>query len=203
MQRRGVDSLFRHDSEGCATRVTTEMDVSMEIIRLVLGVARLGDAGLFGWWRSRSYTSAGQYVLGSAFPRTWLLSALEGSVLSAAARHRETFTRPTAVHLFSSHLPALTWALGWLQAQKVHGEVDGLIAELRGWDRISGPRALAEWAGVTPPEGEILVQERRLGTLRPSDLARPEQQKRLIRILTACYTDQGEDVRFPCFELIT
>ena len=185
-------------------RVATEMAFStpMEVIRLVLGVARLGDADIFGWWQSRSYTPAGAYVLGGALPRTWLLSALEGSVLSAAARHREAFARLTAIHLFSSHLPALTWALGWLRTQKVHGEADGLIAELRGWDRISGLRALAEWAGVTPPEGEILVQERRLGTLRPSDLARPEQREQVIRILAACYTDQGEDVRFPCFELI-
>lgn len=175
----------------------------MEVIRLVLGVARLGDVDVFGWWRSRSYTPAGQYVLGGALPRTWLLSALEGSVLSAAARHREAFTRPTAVHLFSSHLPALTWALAWLRAQKVAGEGDGLVAELRVWNRATGPRKLTAWAGVVAPEGEVLVQERRLGTLRPADLAEPEQRERVIRILAACYADQGEDVRFPCFELIS
>lgn len=185
-------------------RVSAEMGTPahMDVIRLVLGVARLGDVDLLGWWHSHSYTPAGNYVLGNALPRTWLLSALEGSVLSAAARHREAFSRPTAVHLFSGHLPALNWALGWLRAQKVAGEANGLIDELRVWDRASGPRTLAAWAGVASPRGEILVQERRLGTLHRGDLARPEERERVIRILAACYADQGEDLRFPCFELI-
>jgi len=173
-----------------------------DIVRIVLGVARLGDMDLFGWWRSRSYTPAGRYVLEEALPRTWLVSALEGSLLSAAARHAEVLTRPTAVHLFSSHLPALRWALGWLREQKVGGGHNGLIAELRGWNRSSAARVLAGWIGAPPPTGEILAQERRVGTLYRRDLARPEETVRVSRILAACYTDQGENLRFPCFEMV-
>lgn len=173
-----------------------------DIVRIVLGVTRLGDMDLFGWWRSRSYTPAGQYVLGGALPRTWLVSALEGSLLSAAARHAEVLTRPTAVHLFSSHLPALRWALGWLREQKVEGERDGLLAELRSWDRSSAPRVLTGWIGTLPPAGETLAQERRVGTLRSDDLLRPERVVRAIRVLAACYTDQDENLRFPCLELL-
>ena len=175
---------------------------SPDVIRLILGVTRLGDVDVFDWWHSRSYTEAGRYVLGNALPRTWLLSALEGSVLSAAVRHREAFTRPTAVHLFSGHLPALPWALAWLRAQKVRREVDDLVTELQSWNRTSGPRTLTEWARVAPPAGEVVLQEHRVGTLRPSDLADPEQRERVIRILAACYANQGEDLKFPCFELI-
>lgn len=177
--------------------------VFADVVRITLAVARLGDADLFGWWRSRSYTPAGQYVLGTALPRTWLVSALEGSLLSAALRHAELLTRPSAVHLFSSHLPALRWALGWLREQKVSGGMNGLIAELRGWDQTSARRALAEWARVPPPPGETLAQERRMGTLRASDLAEPEGILRVVQALAAGYTDQGETVRLPCFELVS
>lgn len=185
-----------------STAGTPETPTLTEIVRIVLGVVRLGDADLFGWWRSRSYTAAAQYVLGSAAPRTWLVSALEASLLSAAIRHAEVLTRPTAVHLFSSHLPALRWALGWLREQKAGGAHNGLVAELRGWERMWAAQRLAEWVAASPPTGEILGQERRVGTLRSRDLANLGGTARVIRTLAACYTDQDEDLRIPCFEMV-
>ncbi|MER3411386.1 MAG: BrxE family protein, partial [Thermoleophilia bacterium] len=47
------------------------------VVRLVLGVARLGESDLFGWWRSRGLGEAGRYVLGGWLPRTWQRAALE------------------------------------------------------------------------------------------------------------------------------
>jgi hypothetical protein len=44
-----------------------------QVMNLVLGVARLGEAGLRGWWQSHGLDQAGQYVLGGHardLPRT-------------------------------------------------------------------------------------------------------------------------------------
>ena len=76
------------------------------VIDLLLGVARLGEAGLRGWWQSHGLDQAGQYVLGGSFPRTWRCAALELAIASAKRRHEETLGRPTALHLFSDELPS-------------------------------------------------------------------------------------------------
>jgi hypothetical protein len=88
-------------------------------IRLLLAVARLGEADLFGWWNSRGFSEAGRYVLGGAFPRTWVADALELAVLSAAARHEHELKRPTAIHLFSDQFPWKRLAHHWLAGQAV------------------------------------------------------------------------------------
>jgi len=40
-------------------------------VRLVLGVARLGEADLRGWWSCHGLDKVGSFVLKRAFPRTW------------------------------------------------------------------------------------------------------------------------------------
>ena len=57
-----------------------------EAVRLVLGVARLGEADLRGWWNCHGLDKEGSFVLKRAFPRTWQPAALELDVLSAAAK---------------------------------------------------------------------------------------------------------------------
>jgi len=171
-------------------------------VRLVLAVARLGEADLFGWWRSRGLGEAGRYVLGEGLPRTWVLAALEGDVLSAAARHEEMFGRRDALHLFSDELPAKRLTLSWLRERKVEGEADGLLEELRGWSRESAVGRLREWAGAPPPAGEVLGQVRRLGTVTSEELLDGEERTReVVRALAAAYTDNPADLRFPYFDL--
>jgi len=57
--------------------------------RLVVAVARLGEADLAGWWRSHGLDSVGEYVLPDLFPRTAIVAGAELAVLSAAKRHAD------------------------------------------------------------------------------------------------------------------
>jgi hypothetical protein len=188
------------DEWGIQTRIEL-LASEGEIVRLVLGVARAGEADLFGWWRSRGLTEAGEYVLGGALPRTWVLSALEADILSAAARHDEVLGRPTALHLFSDALPAKRWALNWLREHKVEGDPDGLLSQLRAWDRQAARRDLEAWSGVKPAAGELLGQGRRLGTLSGDDLGNAEHVEAALRQLSAAYADDSDEMRFPYFDL--
>ncbi len=85
--------------------------VSEEASRLVLGVARLGEMDLAGWWSTHGLDHTGRYVLAKAFKRTWRSAALELDLVSAARRHDDALTgRRTALHLFSDELPFRRWA---------------------------------------------------------------------------------------------
>ncbi len=170
-------------------------------VRLVLGVARLGEADLFGWWRSHGLGEAGQYVLGQSLPRTWFLTAFEGDILSAAARHEEVLGRRDALHLFSDQLPAKRLTLGWLRAQKVEGQVDSLLQELRGWSRERAIAKLREWTGAPPRAGEVLGQVCRLGAVTAEDLDDQERVQGVVRALAAAYADNSANLRFPYFDL--
>jgi hypothetical protein len=172
------------------------------LVKLLLAVARTGEADLFGWWSSHGLTEAGEYVLGSAWPRTWQWSALEADVLSATVRHEEVFGRPTALHLFSDQLPAKAWAISWLREHKVAGSVDGFLARLRGWNREAALRDIAEWAGVRPPKGDVLAEGRKLGVVSEEELKALERVDAVIRLLAAAYSDQPEAFRFPYFDLV-
>lgn len=171
------------------------------LTRLVLAVARLGEADLFGWWRSRGLSEAGAYVLGSALPRTWAWSALEADVLSAALRHDQGLGRATAIHLFSDRLPAKRWAMSWLWEQKIAGSTNGFFARIRGWSRETALKDLAAWIGVPPPRGEVLVEGLRLGSLSRRELASRERLEFIIHTLTAAYLDQPGELRLPYFDL--
>ena len=57
-------------------------------IRLVLGVARLGEKDLRGWWKGHAIDRTGQYVLSGIFRRTWKPAALELDVAAASRMHR-------------------------------------------------------------------------------------------------------------------
>jgi len=170
--------------------------------KLLLGIARLGEADMFGWWRSRGLTEAGEYVLGGTLPRTWYWSALEGDVLSAAARHQEVLGRATAIHLFSDLLAVKARAMGWLREQKVIGNTDGFLSHIRGWDQEVACREIAEWAAIKPPKGEILAEGHRIGRLSEEDLKEPDRWEGAVRMLAAAYVDRPHDLRFPYFNLV-
>lgn len=69
-----------------------------EAIRLVLGVARLGEQGLRGRWRSHGLGKGGQYVLATVFPRTAKPAApIGGCWITVAMPGTPTMTRQALV----------------------------------------------------------------------------------------------------------
>src|SRR5680860_350034 len=98
--------------------MTPDTPNTPDIVRLVLGVARLGENDLRGWWRGHALDDTGQYVLSSMFRRTWRPAALQLDISVAARMHDELLGRSTALHLFSDLLPCRRWATGWLAEQK-------------------------------------------------------------------------------------
>jgi hypothetical protein len=77
--------------------------------RLVLGVARLGERSLRGWWRTYGLDPAGRYVLEELYPPTWRSAALELDISSVTVAHDELLDGPTALHLFSDRVRGLGW----------------------------------------------------------------------------------------------
>lgn len=181
--------------------VSAALPNASSTIRLTLAVARLGEADLFGWWRSRGLTETGRFVLGSGLPRTWRLAAMEGAVLSAATRHEEMFGRPDALHLFSDELPAKRLTLSWLRERKVEGDTDGLLSELSAWSKDVAVKQLLEWAGAPPPAGEVLGPVRRLGTIGPGELEDEARVEEALRQLAAAYALDPGDLRYPYLDL--
>ncbi|HUP73017.1 MAG TPA: BrxE family protein [Acidimicrobiales bacterium] len=175
-------------------RTTTELDrIARDGCRLLLGVARLGDRDIRGWWRSSAMDrDVGRFVLGNTFPRTARLAGAELVVLSAARRHRQVLERPNAVHLFSDRLHFYRWTTAWIAEQKT-GVVDQLIDELEAWtDADVASAALADWVGVPPPSAETVAGALNLGRIPASDLDDPERVLILARSMAACYVTMSE-----------
>lgn len=160
---------------------------------LVLAVARLGETGLRGWWRSHGLGQAGRYVLGGAFPRTWRSTALELDLLSAARLHDTVLARPGAVHVFSDRLPFRRTAAGWLAELKT-APAHPLIDRIESWDLAAAERDLREWAGP-PGQVEPLGQGLLVGEVSSVDLESPDSLIELARRLASMYVDLGPDFR--------
>lgn len=170
-----------------------------EAVRLVLGIARLGEQGLRGWWRSHGLGKGGQYVLATAFPRTAKSAALELDIISAGHRHEDLLGRSTALHLFSRACPFRRWAEAWLAEQKTLAP-DALFNQLASWDLENALSSLRDWAGDSPdgePVGECLL----LGQLSDDELTDGESSVRYAKLLAAAYLDQGSNLRPPYFDL--
>jgi len=127
------------------------------VVRLVLGVARLGEKDLRGWWKGHAIDRTGQYVLSSMFRRTWKPAALELDVAAASRMHQELLGRSTALHLFSDLLPFRRWAIGWLAEQKTAPEPDSILDPLQRWTGDDSTETLRFWCGAAePPPAEPL-----------------------------------------------
>ncbi len=170
-------------------------------LRLVLGVCRLGDADLAGWWSSHGLDEVGEYVLADLFPRTWRASALQLSLLSASKRHYDFLPdRPNIVHLFSDRLGVALRAREFLAELKTGGDEE-VFDTLQGWtSRSSAEASLKDWAGPTP-EGERVGQALRVGVLSADAMADPEQQESAARLLAASFLGQAGELLIPYFDV--
>src|SRR3954454_18090883 len=146
--------------------MTPDTPDTPDIVRLVLGVARLGENDLRGWWRGHALDRTGQYVLSTMFPRTWRQAALQLEISAAARMHDELLGRSTALHLFSDLLPFRRWATGWLAEQKTAVEPEPFLDELQDWTDDAATSAMRAWCiGVDSTRGEELGDGLRLGEL--------------------------------------
>ena len=179
-------------------RLATEVD---GIVRLVLGVARLGEADLRGWWSCHGLDRVGSYVLSRSLPRTWRSAALELDILSARRRHDDALSgRASALHLFSDELPFRRWASAWLAEQKTAPAVDELLTELESWDDSAATRRLGEWAGE-PEWGEALGDGLLLGRVARPDPDDEVAYSALARRFAAAYRGLDGTFRAPYFDL--
>lgn len=170
-------------------------------VKLVLGIARLGEADLAGWWGSHGLDRAGRYVLARSFRRTWRPAALELDVEGAARRHDDaTAGRRTALHLFSDEFPFRRWATAWLAEQKTATEPSGLFDELAAWDLVVGRAAIESWSGP-PPKAELVGDGLRLGGLTRAEADEPDSLGPVARLLAASYLSIEGPFRVPYFDL--
>jgi hypothetical protein len=180
-------------------RVSTTASGTDDAIGLVLGVARLGEQGLRGWWRSHGLGKGGQYVLSRSFPRTGRAAALELDILSATHRHNDLLERSSALHLFSSAFPFRRWAEAWLSEQKTLAP-DPLFDELAGWDLDHALETLRSWAGDSA-RGEQVGEGLLLGQVTQAELDDHDQLLPYARLLAGAYLDQDASLRPPYFDL--
>jgi hypothetical protein len=169
---------------------------------LVLGIARLGEPELVGWWDAHGLGRVGSYVLGDLFRwRTARASGLELDVLSASSRHEQILDRPTALHLFSDWLPFRHLALAWLAERKTAGP-DPLLDRLAAWDLGRAKRDLAEWTAGAQPSAEVVGPGLLLGVLTQMELNDEVMLSSVAKHLCAAYLDQGAELRPPYFDLV-
>jgi hypothetical protein len=183
--------------------MTPDSPNTLDAVRLVLGVARLGEIDLRGWWQGHALDRTGQYVLSSMFRRTWRPAALQLDISAAARMHDELLGRTTALHLFSDLLPFRRWATSWLAEQKTTENGHDLLATLEAWDLDQAISALRDWCDpVDPASGESLGNGHLLGRLDGDQLEDPELLMQTVRRLGASYLNQTGAVRPPYFDLV-
>jgi hypothetical protein len=177
--------------------------VTAEAVRLVLGLARLGEKDLRGWWNGHAIDRTGQYVLSGMFPRTWRSAALELDVAAATRMHEGLLGRSTALHLFSDRLPFRRWASGWLAEQKTAPLPDPLLSILEGWHLGDSTEEMRLWCGNgTAVRGEALGDGLRLGRLTLAQTADSVSALSAAKVLAAAYLEQSGPLRPPYFDLV-
>lgn len=182
--------------------MSTDTTATTEVVRLVLGIARLGENDLRGWWKGHALDRTGQYVLSGMFRRTWRPAALELDVAAASRMHEELLGRSTALHLFSDLLPFRRWATGWLAEQKTTPEPDPLLDVLEEWSMQKSTDTLRSWCGAARQgPGDPLGDGLLLGRLTTSEIDDPTVLQDVARSLAEAYLDQTDPLRPPYFDL--
>lgn len=184
----------------CTLVASRSVSSPVSSVRLLLSVARLGEADLSAWWSSRGLSEVGEYLLTDLFPRTWAIAGAELAVLSAAKRHHDALPdRDDVVHLFGEPLPAFAHTLGWLAELKTGGDTE-FLDELRSWSTADAVTAI-QAADRPSTSGERIGATLRLGTLPAAALADPEEVEATAQTLAAAYAGQGSDLAVPYFDL--
>jgi hypothetical protein len=174
-----------------------------DVVALVVGVARLGERSLRGWWRTYGLDAAGKYVLEELFPRTWRPVAIELDIASATAVHDELLGRPTALHLFSDYLPFRRWAAAWLAEQKTVEPPDDLLETMVGWDVDAAITAIrGQTAAAQPSDAERVGRGLLLGRISRAELADGSTVIDLSKRLAAAYLDQSDELYPPYLDLV-
>jgi len=182
--------------------MTAETLDTADAVRLVLGVARLGENDLRGWWQGHAMDRTGRYVLSGMFRRTWRPAAIELDMAAAARMHNELLGRPTALHLFSDLLPFRRWAAGWLAEQKTTEETNPLLSTLEAWTTETALESVRAWSEQSQaPRGECLGDGLLVGRMTAIELAEASTLKSAAQVLAAAYLDQTEPLRPPYFDL--
>lgn len=173
----------------------------VKLARLLLGVARLGDGDLCGWWRSNLMDpDVGPFTLGNAFPRTSGIAAAELLLLSAARRHDHVVDRAHLLHVFSPALRARRLVAGWLAEAKSGPsppQVDELLRELCSWRDVDvGWAALRSWVGAdavrVASEGVERTGVVELPEVTTIDLVDDEALLEFVREMAAVYIGRAQ-----------
>jgi hypothetical protein len=181
--------------------ITETLDTA-DAVQLVLGVARLGENDLRGWWQGHAMDRTGRYVLSGMFRRTWRSAALELDLAAATRMHNELLGRPTALHLFSDLLPFRRWAVSWLAEQKTSEKMDPLLSMLEAWTAETATESVRAWSGQSQvPRGEHLGEGLLVGRMTAIELADASTLKNTAKVLAAAYLDQTGPLRPPYFDL--
>lgn len=179
---------------GRSTTLPTAVKPTLAV-RIVLGVARLGEADLEGWWSSQGMNPAVRFTL-AGFRRTAKVVGAELALLSATRRHRQIIPRDSAVHLFSPYLPFAGWARAYLAEQKTSGE-SPIIDELLGWSTADVARSqLQEWGA------EVTLAAHDGASVRPAELHEPAVLGGLLVRFTQSYVVQRGELSVPYVDLV-
>jgi len=171
-------------------------------VRLVLGIARLGENDLCGWWNGHAIDRTGRYVLSGMFRRTWRPAALELDVAAATRMHGQLLGRLTALHLFSDRLPFRRWAVGWLAEQKTVTKAHQLLEVLENWTLKEAVESIRTWtAGAALSRAEPLGEGLLLGRITGADIDDPTKLGEIAQRLAASYTAEAGPLRPPYFDL--
>lgn len=163
-------------------------------IRLLLGIARLGEADLAGWWSSQGMNASVAFSL-AGFRRTSAVIGAELAVLSATRRHRQVLPRDTVVHLFSPHLPYARWTRAYLMEQKTALQ-HPMIDELLRWKTEKVARdGLRRWSD----ELEVVPSE--VVTVSSADLEDQRNCTGLLIRFAKDYVSQHGELSVPHVEL--
>jgi hypothetical protein len=182
--------------------MTAETLDTADAVQLVLGVARLGENDLRGWWQGHAMDRTGRYVLSGMFRRTWRSAALELDMAAATRMHNELLGRSTALHLFSDLLPFRRWTISWLAEQKTSEEIDPLLSLLEAWTAETAAESVRAWSGQSQvPRGEPLGDGLLVGRITAIELADASTLIGAAQVLAAAYLDQTGPLRPPYFDL--
>jgi len=125
-------------------------------------------------------------------------------MLSCARWHSHAFSgRPSAIHLYSPHLPALGWANAWLAEQKTTIPVDPLFDELANWtDKDDAAAAIDQWLPDNTPKIEVVAGNLRLGTIEVGSLEDPATASAVVATLAKCYFPSANPLQIPYFDAV-